>query len=247
MKTSFRNIFVVCIICIASLTAQTQVTMEVMPNARPTDAYVLIYGASNISQRINYSDINGSPFLHDEWLLADLYSDNNQKWHVKSKLNLVTGEIHFLPDSGAEELAVPAGLIRSFVFFQNAIADSTSGFFTLQATDRDAGTANDYIQVLNHGTLQLLKRTRRQIMKAPNSLQAKPYYYQENQAYFLRSNQQMLALKRLSEDQILPNLTGVAGLDKWISDNKINFKKEPDIVRLLNYYNSSKAVLINNN
>jgi len=241
MMGSLRNIFIIGIICIASLTAQAQVIMEVMPNARPTDGYVVIYGASNIPNHINYSDINGSPFLHDEWLLADLYSDNNLKWHVKSKLNLVTGEIHFLTDSGAEESVVPGGLIRSFVFFQNAIADSSSGFFSYQATDSKAGTANDYMQVLNHGAMQLLKRTRRQVMKAPNSLQPKPYYYQENQAYFLRSHQQVLALKRLSEDQILPNLAGVVGLDKWISENKINFKKEPDIVRLLNFYNSSKS------
>ena len=106
---------VFCLLC-ASQFAHAQFAMDVMPNAKPMDPSVIIYGASDLNNGIPYNRIQGSPFWNDEYRLATLFGDNDkEKWRVKTKLNLNTGEVYFL-GKNEEELVAPPALVKKIIF-----------------------------------------------------------------------------------------------------------------------------------
>jgi len=224
------------------LAGHTQVIMEVMPNAKPMDASVLFYGSSNFNNGIPYNKISGSPFWNDEWQLATLYSENDkEKWLMKTKLNLTTGEVYFIGKSGDEQVA-PDEMIKKIVFYKDfdsakpvAVFRNDYGEDLIKSKDK-----NNYIQVMNEGNYQLLKLDRRPVISADSFHIAKRYYFREETRYFIQYNNKTAAVKKLSHDNILVYLPGASGFNDWIDQNKINFKKEEDVVRFLDYYNSKK-------
>ena len=235
------SITLLCML-LAGTIGRTQVIMEVMPNAKPMDASVLFYGSSNFNNGIPYEKIPGSPFLKDEWQLAALFSENDRgKWLVKTKLNLTSGEVYFKSNKG-DEMVAPAGMIKKIIFYLN---NDTSKTESIYRNDYGEGLINsqdknNYIQVMNEGNYQLLKLNRRPVITADSFHIAKRYFYRDELRYFVQYNNKTAPLKKLSADNILVYLPG-SGADKgWIDQNKINFKKEADNIRFLDYYNAKK-------
>ena len=50
------------------------------------------------SEKISYDKIKGSPFWQDEWRQAFLYSNTGYIATMPVRINLATGELHFLKD-----------------------------------------------------------------------------------------------------------------------------------------------------
>lgn len=225
---------------LSTASMQAQVIMEVMPNAKPMDASVLFYGSSNFNNGIPYSKIPGSPFLHDDWQQAALYSENDhQKWLVKTKLNLVSGEVFFINKLG-EELVAPEGMIKKIVFYTSN--DSAGAIYRNDYAEGLVNNMgkNNYMQAMNQGNYQLLKLLRRNVAEADSFHIAKRYFFRDEIRYFMQYNNKTAPLKKLSADNILVYLPGTAAYKDWIDKNNINFKKEDDIVRFLDYYNAKK-------
>ena len=68
----------------------------------------------------------------------------------------------------------------------------------------------------------------------------KRYFFQDQISYYLKADDIVQKLKKLSEDsfyEMMPGITTAAS-SKWIKENKINFKKEQEVTRFLDYYNS---------
>ena len=168
-------VFSLLLTCLAG---HAQVTMEAMPNAKPGDPSVIIYGVSNIDNRIPYTRVSGSPFWSDEWQFAALYSDNDkEKWVMKAKLNLATGEVYFL-GKDSEELVVPENMVKRIVFQESVnnpkrVAEFRGGMVPITPKTQ---AKNNFVQVLNEGNYQLLKLDNRHVVTADSFHIAKRYY-----------------------------------------------------------------------
>ena len=227
---------------VTGISGKAQVIMEVMPNAKPMDASVIFYGSNNFNNGIPYDKIPGSPFLNDDWQLAALFSENDrEKWLVKTKLNLTSGEIYFISKTG-DELVAPAGMIKKIIFYAG---NDTSKIASVYRSDYGEGLINspyknNFLQEMNDGNYQLLKLQRRPVITADSFHIAKRYFYRDEVRYFVQYNNKTAPVKKLSADNILVYLPG-SGADKgWIEQNNINLKKEEDVVRFLKYYNAKK-------
>ena len=222
--------------------AHAQVIMEVMPNARPMDASVVFYGAANFNNAIPYGKIPGSPFLKDEWQLAALYSENDkEKWLVKTKLNLTTGEIYFISKTG-EEMVAPENMVRKIVFYKDNDTAQTEAVYRNDYGEGliNSKDKNNYVRVMNEGNYQLLKLPRRPVVEADSFHIAKRYFFRDEIRYFIQYNNKTAPLKKLSADNILVYLPGANSFHAWADQHSINFKKEEDVVRFLDYYNAKK-------
>jgi hypothetical protein len=95
--------------------------------------------------------------------------------------------------------------------------------------------------VMNYGKYELLKHINRKLSSADSLFGTqKRYFFTDEVFYYLKSDDIVQKLKKLSEEnfyELMPAMT-TAVHRKWIKDNKINFKKEEDFVRVLDYYNS---------
>jgi hypothetical protein len=58
--------------------------------------------------------------------------------------------------------------------------------------------------------------------------------------YFLRSNETIKRLKKLNKEELLSLIPSSSSFSEWIELNKIDFKKEQNVISFLNYYNSSQ-------
>ncbi len=235
------NLFFCMLMAYMAGNAQTM-TMDVMPNARVGEPAIAIYGGSNLDNSIPYEKIKGSPYWSDEYQLAALYSENDrEKWVMQTKLNLTTGEIYFITKNG-DELVAPKDLVKKVVFFQNR--DTTKPYALFRYDYGEKYVINNlkdyYVQVMNEGNFQLLKYNQRPLASADSFHIAKRYFFKDDIKFYIQNGTKTRLLKKLSKDYVLEQLPGSAAMTDWIDANKINFKKEEDVVRFLDYYNSKK-------
>jgi hypothetical protein len=97
------------------------------------------------------------------------------------------------------------------------------------------------MQVMNYGKYELLKYTNRKVSSADSLFGTqKRYFFKDEISYYFKADDIVRKLKKLSEESffdLMPAMSTAANR-KWINEAKINFKKEEDIIRFLDYYNS---------
>lgn len=184
---------------------------------------------------IDYDNIKGSPFWVDASMPARLYNSHGYLTTLPVRINLATNKIYFIKDS--VEMVLNDNLVNRIVF----MTDKDSAVFIGQVPDLMLYNKplNDFVQVLNAGKYQLLKYTRRRVSSSESASRTSiNYYFSDNVNYFIKSNEKVEELKRLTRDNLLIYLPSSFSYDGWIKENNINFKIEKDVVRFLNQYNA---------
>lgn len=221
-----------------------QVFIETYPPvSNNTDMGVRISGMQNLSDRLPYEKITGSPFYSDEWQLASLLGSNEkEKWLCKAKINLATGELYYLNKEG-NELVADDGFIRKVIFHKNDDTSVAVAVFILtpERVKLNQQQRNSYLQVLNNGSYQLLKLNKKTLNSADSLFGTlKRYFFKDEENYFIHHNEMTNGLRKLDRDNLLQFLPGSSEQSAWVKQNKINFRKEEDVLRFVNYYNSIK-------
>jgi hypothetical protein len=189
--------------------------------------------------RLPYSRIKGSPFWKDEFLPAKIFTTTGQVYASPIRLNLVTSEIHFVKNG--EEMVLVDGNVDKIVFSWEH--DSALFLANVSALLLNNKKENGYIQVLNPGYCQLLKYTKRIVSSADSLFRTqKRYFFTDELTYFLRIIDKTEKVKRLNKENITKLLPSAPSYDAWIEKNKIDFKKEDDVVRFLNHYNATHTM-----
>jgi len=198
---------------------------------------VTVYGGDN---KIPYPAIKGSRFWRDEWQKAALYNKNTLLGIIPAKLNLINSELHILKDK--EELVITDDITTLIFFKENDTSISTASFIkNVPNLFFNNKKMNDFVQVLNYGNYQLLKYTIRRVSSADSLFRTfKRYYFSDDEYYFLRSGDKVERVKKLNKENVMVFLPSSSAYANWISANKIDFKKERDVIRFLDYYNAEK-------
>lgn len=184
---------------------------------------------------IDYDKIKGSPFWADASILARLYSSHGYLTTLPVRINLATNKIYFLKDS--VEMVLNDNIINRIVF----MTGKDSAVFIGEVPDLILNNKplNDFVQVLNAGKYQLLKYTRRRVSSSESASRTSiNYYFSDDVNYFIKSNERVEEIKRLTRDNLLIYLPSSLSYDGWIKENNINFKNEKDVVRFMDQYNT---------
>ena len=84
----------------------------------------------------------------------------------------------------------------------------------------------------------MLKYTTRSIaVEETPSHTSKTYRYKDSYKYYIKSDERVEDIKKLTAENILICLPAASAHNAWIKENNINFKNEKDIVQFLVYYN----------
>ena len=240
-NTWLRTAFTVILFCV-TVYLRGQVFIEQTPTPKSADPVINMYGSGNLIVSIPYEKVKGSAFWKDDYELANLYGANaRSKWFCRSRLNLVSGEVYFL-DKNNQEL-VANDPINLIIFYKGGDTTVTDAVFVnvtiypdlIQTKELTSG----YLQVLNTGKYQLLKYYKRTVASADSLFgTVKRYYFVTQNRYFISGNQKIEPIKRLTKENVLPDIPASTSCSDWIAQNKIDFRKEEDVVKFLNYYNS---------
>jgi hypothetical protein len=242
-----KKVSVTCILFLLTYHSIGQVSLESSPAGGTRDGALVVYGSDNINnnKRVPYEKISGSPFWKSEYQLATIIDVKNQVLgKAPSKLNLYTNELYFISPKGEERVAAP-GTVRKVVFYKGV--DTTSEIAAVFENNLPLIVENNpnaenpsYVQILNNGDVQLLKHLKKMFVTADSLFGTmKRYYFSDQVSYYINSKYgQNIRLRKLSRENVLETLRIVAADEAWIKKNAINFKKEEDVIRFLNYYNN---------
>ena len=186
-----------------------------------------------------YGDINGSAyFIPDYKFSTIILSDGRKYYNIKAKLNLVEHEVVFKSSSG-EEGFIGKGMVSTI-----SIVDSTKqGIknYTFQSgfpkIDNQANF--NFYQVYITGKATLLKSINKSIEERLNELsgeKSKEFMVRENVYIYIGG-----AMKRIKkEKEFFMNILAdqAASVNQYLTTNKINFKNEDQIIKLIEFYNS---------
>jgi hypothetical protein len=183
-----------------------------------------------------YQGMRGSPYLLSNWTPADItYANNKTATDVLVKYDVYSNQlvmrrpqgdsvVIISPVSGFLLKDVSSGKNRVFSRFNDAKTD-------------DPSLKEELLEVLYEGKTALLIRYDKTIQKA--SYQGaysanRPYdELQDEKNYYLRKPDQTFVKTKLNKKQLLDHLTATAALKKWVDTEKLDLKKEADVVRLL--------------
>jgi hypothetical protein len=204
-------------------------------------ATYIVYGSEGLSNKVPYYKVKGSPFWSDDYKLAALYSGNKRFSIRPIKLNLATNEIYFLKND--VELVLDKADVTKLVLYQGNDTSVTTALFHRKVPELFIKSlkVEDFVQVLNSGKYQLLKYIKRKVASADSLFGTqKRYFFRDEVYYFLRSNETIKRLKKLNKEELLSFIPSSSSFSEWIELNKIDFKKEQNVILFLNYYNSSQ-------
>lgn len=174
-----------------------------------------------------YVDIKGSPYLDDEWIDGTVKLQDGSEHTMPLKFDLVKNYPCFRGDNG-ETLKFLAK-VTQFSISNNLFENGYPKIGNLNP--------NSYYQLLIDGKVQLLKYIGKEISiekdySSANSIKQ----FDEVIDYYLYKNDKMYDIR--DRKSIISALGSTsAGVEKYINDNKLNLKKEKDLITLVNYYN----------
>jgi hypothetical protein len=198
-------------------------------------------GAENSSTVVRsfdnrYQGMRGSPYLLNHWVQADIsYANNKTQTDVPVKYDVYANQLVMRRPQGDSVVIVSP--VSGFL-----LKDVTSGKNWIFSRFKDAKTDDtalkeELLEVLYDGKTALLARYDKMLIKA--SYQGaysanRPYDELEDEKnYYLRKPDQTLVKTKLNKKQLLEHLSASAELKKWVDTEKLDLKKEGDVVRLL--------------
>ena len=243
LKATHLIAFFLCFTSCMPLLLLSQVNIQstdVGLHGEPT-GYVF-YGTGQLSDKIPYGKIKGTPFWNNEWQLASLYNGSLKTSTKLVRLNLATNEIHFLENG--KEYVLTGTNVSLLAFHKQSDTSMISSVFRMQVPNLMLHNKKlDYfVQVLNNGEYQLLKYVKRTVNSADSLFGTqKRYFFTDQEYYFLHFNKRIHRIKRLNKENVVEFLPSAASYSTWIEKNGIDFKNEADVIRFLDHYNAAHS------
>jgi len=196
---------------------------------------------SSSKTRLPYSSVKGSPYFNDEFLLGTFYDQKGKMTgKQKARVNLASHEIHFIGEKENEYVA-PFELANRVVFSHEQKNDTVAVFTRLvPGLQYNNKQLTDYVQQLTFGEAVLYKHTKRYVASADSMFGTlKRYYFATQNNYFLKFDADPVFVNKLSLNALLSILPESKGLLEWSKKNKINVRKEEDLVALIEEWNKT--------
>ncbi len=181
-----------------------------------------------------YTNIKGSPYLYPDWQKGTVKLSNGKVYKdVNLMLDLVSDEVFFKSPTGDDMLS----FVDDVTEFTITDGQKTM-YFNKGFNPVDEFTKNTFYQVLQKGTIGLLKKTRKVILetKAYNSAST-DQQFDEQQYYYLLINDKLLRTKK-DKKAILSALPAKKNeVEAYINKEKLKLKTDEDLTAVIKFYN----------
>jgi hypothetical protein len=202
----------------------------------PTQGLFDVVGGTPFSYAKYVRVVDGTPFFSETWMTGSLILPGGTRYDgLRLRLDLIDNKVHFLDKSGT-------AMVATSPIAEMWLTDSANGtkyhFVNASALSVFQPPGNSWYQSLTEGPVLLLKEFSKKLEErsvygsATAEQHIKTYFN-----YFLAADKSTIPIKKLGTiTEVLAGKKEV--LEKFISNNHLNGKKETDMVRLVDYYNS---------
>jgi hypothetical protein len=188
----------------------------------------------------DYTDVVGTPYLAPEWSTGIVKLINGQTYKdVALKYNLMEDEVYFKSEKGDEPLSFTDPVSEFTITYKdNETGETHTNYYRKGFNGINRTTPNSYFEVLSDGTVQLLKKkTVGVVVSQEWNSATKVKNFKDETKYYLVKNGQATQVKK--DKKLLENFSDKKQqIENYASSNKINFKSDADLSKLVTYYNS---------
>lgn len=228
-------------VLLLSMSGMAQVMADFTPSGQTRDGAIVFYGSEAFNKKVPYNNITGIAYWKNDYYPAFLYGPGNRKYGLTwVRLNLATHEVEFVAKNEEIQAANQAEVSRVIVvdpsdsskvitIFRNDIAEVNVNYIKQGKLF--------YVQEMNPGPVKLLKVTHRELKVGDSMLRTmKRFYFADRYDYYIQQSNRVDKLKRLDKDELLKLLPRTPELENYLAENKVAFKKEEEVMRLLGVY-----------
>lgn len=186
-----------------------------------------------------YTNIVGSAYLYEEWMPGSVKLINGvaSKEKMLLKYDLLNDEVYF-KDKAGETMAfvVP---VQEFILNPTEIDAAAGRRFRNGYKDIDGARPTSFYEVLSDGKVQLLKKFSKFIFESQDIGSAtKTKTFMDKTKYYLVANGKAMPVKNERKALLAALSDKQPELDAWLKSNKVNFKSDAGLGKLLDYYNA---------
>ncbi len=191
------------------------------------------------TKELNYTDIDGTAFWKEDWERAFMYTRaGNIILLEKAKMNLYSGELHYISKEGIE-LAAEITAVTKVVFMQKKDSTKIDGVFAVLANYVDSKPLA-FFRVFNMGNYQLVLLEQKKVKTTPyDPLQAKSNAaFFSNYDYAIYNNGSVIPLKKLDRTTILSSIKSHQEDEDWLNTKHNKLRNITEVTAFLDYYNT---------
>jgi hypothetical protein len=207
---------------------------------QPVSDGMMIYGAESLKKNVTYADVKGTPYLSDSFRISILYDQKDRVIaRVKTRINFYNFNLHFVDQNG-QELVVGPDLVKKVQYI-----DPYDEKKVLQEFSSDVDALNRkfekpvFVQVMNNGDTRLLKYMHRYVGTYDSLMgQFKRYMFITREDFYMQRQETVEPLRKLNRERVLAFTRYERELSDFATQNKLDFRKENDVVAILDHLNT---------
>lgn len=232
-----RFVFFLLIIAVSPNILNSQSTLgdDGFGIVREFQQFQTTMGKTIINAHLRYDNISGTPYLNNDFMKCELITHDSVKYvNVNLRYNIYTDEMEFEIGDEFRSIANPENF--RYFFIDNDV-------FIYQPIQRTvSGIKSGYFLLLISGEATLYKRLSVIFEPAvePQAYAAAkpPRFTKKADTYFIRFKGSLPVELSLTRRRILDAFPyKKSELESFISKNRLNFRKEEDLIHLVAFYN----------
>lgn len=176
-------------------------------------------------------DIEGSPYLRDEFVKGTVFVENEKPYAAMMRYNAYQDEIQVQGSDGISSL-----FKRDYIW-----AEIGGETFRIQTYGDRTGTSKGYFVELNRGNIRLLKRIVREFKEGQPAVssysQNTPPRFDEKVTYYLVREKSPAREVRLRKKDILGFLSSKE-VETYVKENNLRLNSEKEVIQVLTQINA---------
>ncbi|OOQ60796.1 hypothetical protein [Mucilaginibacter pedocola] len=188
----------------------------------------------------SYMNVEGTPYLTDEWQPGDVKLVNGVTSQEKLmlKYNLVDDMLLF-KEKGSDNAMSFVVPVQEFTISPAGDDKVLVKHFRAGYKDIEGNTPTSFYQVLSDGKVQLLRKDTKKALETQEIGSAsKTTTFIEKTKYYLVVNGKTTQVKNDKKSLLAVLADKQAQLEDYIKTNKVNFKDDAQLGKLVDYYNT---------
>jgi hypothetical protein len=182
----------------------------------------------------SYGDMKGDPYLTKDWSTASVKLQNGQTYEgVNVRYDLLEDQLTFKTAEGSE-LAFATPVSEFKITYDEKGSPVTKVF----RSGFKGTTDNSFYEVLHDGNVKVLKKHGKQIETVQEYNSPPTKSITDRIKYFYVLNNELVELKKDTKSLGVVFGSKSAEVEKYIKENKLNVKKDEDLVKAFAYFST---------
>ncbi len=181
-----------------------------------------------------YAGIRGTPFLQDKWNRGIVITNNGVYNDLELKIDLFDSKVYFNKNEDPFELLDPIVGLKLYPKWP----DTSAAISFMRGINQNGIKPEQYVQILvGSGAIQFYRSDIKQLSEMSEINAGMVKTFANTSRYYIKKGDQYKLIK-LAKEEVVPFLQDKEeAVNGIIADQKLNLKKEGDIVKLLQAYN----------